>query len=261
MIAACMRYCTVSRRVTAAPYSATSRSIRLTPKPCAGRLGRQDRRRQLAVVAGQDQRGRRAAAASSSAGSVALARLVDHHQVEAAVAEQLAVQAGERGAQHRRAVEDALDGLAPPAGGRRRAGRGPPGACRGVLARLAAWPASTCRPGGTGRTPPCAILRACRASACSSTSRSSVCSRSVGQHAGRVAEPHRLARRRRAAVRAGCPRPGCSGRRPAPARRARTAWRISSTTVVVLPVPGRPVDDGHVAWRPARGRPPRAGSR
>ena len=189
MIAACIRYCTVSSRATSGRSRPTSRSIRLTDKPALGRLRRDDRRRQLAVVAGEDElvRPQQRHPARRLGG---LARLVDHREVEPPLAEQLAVEAGERGADDAGLVQHPLDGegfeLAGFARAVSRASRRSAAFSPGLrLARvhLSAWRnrANASR----------ATLRACRASGCFSARMSMARARSSGTTRAGWPEPHR----------------------------------------------------------------------
>ena len=124
MIASCMRYCTFEpardRRRRTAP---TSRSSRLTPKPCRTASCGHDRRRQLAVIAGQHDAADRSSGIQQP-GSVLWHASSITARSNVPLAEHLAVQARRRRAQDGRAVEDALDRLAlqPARVGEQRAG-------------------------------------------------------------------------------------------------------------------------------------------
>ena len=200
-------------------------------------LLRQHRRRQLAVVAGQHD----AVAAQQrhpAARLRRLTRLVDDQQVEAPAAEHFAVQPRGRRAQDRGRVRGCVRRPGPPGGGRRRAARGPPGACRGGR-RVRAWPASTCAALRNRANASFTNLRAWRTSGWSSTIRSSVCSRSCGRT--RAGWPRRTACSPWASSRSSrLSTARLLGAQTSTLSPRRTAWRINSTSVVVLPVPGGP---------------------
>ena len=167
----------------------------------------------------------------------ALAGLVDDRQIEAACPEQFVVEPGRGRAENVGRIENLLDRLRfqPARIGQQRLGFGrisrrAPGSGLALVVR-AAW-RNRAKASLTS-------LRASRTSSWRSTSRSSVCVRNSG------------------ITRAGCPsrttRSPCASSRSKRLSTARllgaqastfsprrTAWRISSTTVVVLPVPGGP---------------------
>ncbi len=211
-----MRYCTSRRRVTRSPYRPTSRSSRLTPKPW--RAASRDR-----TVGGSWQwsPARTTRSQRSSGGPAArlrgLARLVDDEQVEAPAAEHFGVQSRGRRAQDRRRVEDAFDGLVLQA-----AGVGEEGA--GLLAHVAAGAGFRfgARPlGGLAEQGERLLQRTCGPGACRDgrppSGRACVRAAAAGRGRGVPGEPR--VRRGPAAVRGGCPRRGCWGRRRAPCRR------------------------------------------
>ena len=190
MIAWCMRYCTVSRRAMSRPIMVDQPLEEADAETFGRRLLADDRRRQLAMIAGQHQ----AVAAQErnpAARLGALAGLVDHDQIEPPRAEQLAIEAGRRGADHGGRIRECSRPPAAPAAGRRPAAIGRPRAA--ASARPASARRARCLPASRNRLIACLTsLRASRTSRCSSTSRSSVCSRSSGST--RAGWPSRTAR-------------------------------------------------------------------
>ena len=166
-----------------------------------------------------------------------LARLVDHQQVEPAPAEHLGVQAGRRRAQDRRGVEDALDGLGFQA-------------CASASSARASWRMSRLAPGsGLARVHLSALRNRANASLSELAGLAHVgvvvhhqverVFAQLRQDAGGMAQADGLfavSQQPFEQVVHG----EIAGAQTSTLSPRRTAWRISSTSVVVLPVPGGP---------------------
>ena len=104
MIASCMRCCSVSVTLTASPWSATSRSKSETPSPPAWAAAERTVGGQLEVVAGQ-HRPVGAQERQERRRLHRLGRLVHHRQREAPPGQRRRVEAGEGGQHHRGPVQ------------------------------------------------------------------------------------------------------------------------------------------------------------